>query len=90
MTFFASTPQPYGMAFNAAGNLFVANYTSNVIDEITPAGVVTPFVTGLGSTTHLLFAEQPSTPEPGTVALFASSVMAGAGALVRRRRKNRA
>ena len=87
-TYFASTPQPYGMAFNAAGNLFVANYTSNVIDEISPAGVVTPFITGLGSSTHLFFAPEPSTPEPGSVALFASCAVMSAGVIARRRRRN--
>ena len=35
---------PYYMAFDASGNLYVANYSGNTISKVTPAGAVSPFV----------------------------------------------
>jgi len=47
---------PEGLAFDASGNLYVANYNSNTISKVTPAGVVTTFVsTGLSQPTGLVF-----------------------------------
>ncbi|MGA2693981.1 MAG: hypothetical protein ABSF76_16580 [Opitutaceae bacterium] len=39
----ASFPDPYGIAVNASGNLYVADINLNTIRQITPAGVVTTF-----------------------------------------------
>ena len=35
---------PEGLAFDAAGNLYVANDGNNTISEVTPAGAVSTFV----------------------------------------------
>jgi YVTN family beta-propeller protein len=44
-TFVAGTlDYPGGMAFDAAGNLYVANYFRNTISKVTPAGAVSTFV----------------------------------------------
>ncbi len=37
---------PAGLAFDKSGNLYVANFTSNSIDRISPDGTKTPFSTG--------------------------------------------
>ena len=36
--------QPDGLAFDAAGNLYVANDSNNTISKVTPAGAVSTFV----------------------------------------------
>ena len=43
-TYLTGLSHPEGLAFDAAGNLYVANAGSGVVDKVTPAGVVTPFV----------------------------------------------
>ena len=35
---------PVGLAFDAAGNLYVANDGNNTISKVTPAGAVSTFV----------------------------------------------
>src|ERR1035437_4746449 len=48
--------EPFGMAFDSVGNLFVADGYSNTIKKITPSGVVSMFAsTGLSSPTGLAF-----------------------------------
>jgi hypothetical protein len=48
---------PRGLAFDRAGNLFVANAatSASTIVKITPAGVKSTFATGFNSATHLAF-----------------------------------
>ena len=47
---------PYGLAFDAAGNLYVANYGNNTISKVTPAGAVSTFVSsGLDDPDGLAF-----------------------------------
>lgn len=47
--------EPDGIAIDAAGNLFVSDYTNNAIREITPAGLVSTFVTGINGPSGLCF-----------------------------------
>ena len=42
-TTFASFNSPNALAFDAAGNLYVANYNNGTIDKVTPAGAVSDF-----------------------------------------------
>ena len=37
---------PVGLAFDAAGNLYVANTGDNTVSKVTPAGVVSTFASG--------------------------------------------
>ena len=46
-TFASGLYGPYGLAFNSAGNLFVADYGSGNIYEFTPGGVRSTFASGL-------------------------------------------
>ncbi|MBN2304403.1 MAG: NHL repeat-containing protein, partial [Anaerolineae bacterium] len=51
---------PFGMAFDAAGNLYVANETgsgtySHTIVQITPAGVISTFATGFAGPSGVAF-----------------------------------
>jgi len=46
-TFLSGLTDPSGLAFDRAGDLFVANYTSGIINKITPGGVQSTFASGL-------------------------------------------
>jgi hypothetical protein len=46
-TFVPGINDPYGLAFDAAGDLYVANYLGNSVKKVTPAGVVSTFASGL-------------------------------------------
>jgi hypothetical protein len=39
---------PQGLAFDTAGNLYVANYNSGTVSKVTPTGTVSTFASGLG------------------------------------------
>jgi sugar lactone lactonase YvrE len=56
-TIFASTglSSPRGLAFDAAGNLYVANVVSGTIEKFTPGGVGTVFASGLTNPNGLAF-----------------------------------
>ncbi len=50
ITTFATTvanSAPDGLAFDASGNLYVANYSGTSISKVMPAGVVTTFICAL-------------------------------------------
>jgi len=42
--FVTGLSRPTGLAFDNSGNLYCANYNSNSISKITPAGIVSVFV----------------------------------------------
>ena len=46
---------PVGLAFDAAGNLYVANLLDNTVSEVTPAGVVSTFAAGFSGPAGLAF-----------------------------------
>jgi DNA-binding beta-propeller fold protein YncE len=46
---------PWGIAFNNAGDLFVANYAGNSISEITPGGVKSTFASDVKAPAGLAF-----------------------------------
>lgn len=52
---FASSTTPRGLAFDNAGNLFVAEQGGSRIRKITPGGTITLFKTGLSSPQALFF-----------------------------------
>jgi DNA-binding beta-propeller fold protein YncE len=85
-TIFATTglDRPTGLAFDATGNLYAANYDSGTIERFTPGGVGTTFATGLNGPEGLaidgagnVYATSGNTIErftPGGVAsVFAST-----------------
>jgi hypothetical protein len=53
--FASGLDEPYGLAFNSAGNLFVADNGNGEITEITPAGTQSTFASGLKHPTGLAF-----------------------------------
>ena len=54
-TFASGLGQPEGLAFNSAGDLFVADLFSGTIYEFTPGGVQSTFASGLNHPTGLAF-----------------------------------
>jgi len=83
-TFASGIPLPTGLAFDAAGNLYVANYNAGSITQVTPAGVQTTFATGFTQPAGLAFdaagnlyvANQPGSIDMvtpgGVVSVFAT------------------
>jgi hypothetical protein len=46
---------PFGLAVDAAGNVFVANTGDNQVDEVTPAGAISTFASGFDDPAGLAF-----------------------------------
>ena len=92
-TFGASGPgytyvfSTYGLAASTNGNLFVSDYSSGSIGELTANGTIitTTFISGLSSQTYGI--AYSSIPEPGTDALLGAG-LCGLGLLHFRRRRN--
>ena len=45
-TFAAGFDYPFGLAFNSAGNLYVADLNNNTVSQVTPTGAVNTFASG--------------------------------------------
>ncbi len=54
-TFASGFDSPYGLAFDSAGNLYVANYNNNTVSQVTPAGAVSTFASGFNLPDGLAF-----------------------------------
>jgi sugar lactone lactonase YvrE len=54
-TFATGLSNPQGLAVDANGNIYVANYGAGTVSKITPAGAVSQFASGFGSPTSLAF-----------------------------------
>jgi hypothetical protein len=54
-TFASGFNAPEGLAFDAAGNLYVANYGNGTVSEVTPAGQASRFASGFSSPDGLAF-----------------------------------
>ncbi len=74
---FWKSPYANELAFNNAGDLFVADGVANDIHEFTPSGVESTFASGLDNPVGLAF-EPESVPEPSALGLLAVGVTAGA------------
>jgi hypothetical protein len=84
--FASGLSSPRALAFNNAGDLFVANGGANDILEITPNGTTSVFATGLDIPVGLAFGGQTlPVPEPSVLGLLAAG--APAWLLYRRSRK---
>jgi DNA-binding beta-propeller fold protein YncE len=76
-TFATGLNAPIGLAFNTAGNLFVANQGDGTIDEITPGGIKNTFTSGLLFPEYLAFQGVTlPVPEPSAWGLFAAGFAA--------------
>jgi len=54
-TFASGLHNPWGLAINSAGDLFVSEYGNNTIAEITPGGAQSTFASGLNTPYGLAF-----------------------------------
>ena len=54
-TFASGFSSPEGLAFDAAGNLYVGNTNSATVSKVTPAGVVSTFASGFSGPEGLAF-----------------------------------
>jgi hypothetical protein len=77
--------EPWGLAFNSTGDLFVADLGSANVYEFTPSGAKSTFASGLHEPAGLAFQGVTlPVPEPSTWALIGVGLSA---LLVLRRRK---
>ena len=70
-TFASGLNEPFGLAFDSAGNLFVADLSGNIY-EFTPDGTRSTFASGLATPEFLAF----QVPEPSTWAMLGMGVIA--------------
>ena len=56
-TFAVTGLGPSGLAFDKSGNLYVSEFGGNVIDKLSPSGVLTTFATGFNEPLGLAFDE---------------------------------
>ena len=54
-TFASGFDSAAGMAFDSAGNLYVANFAGDTVSKVTPTGVVSTFATGFNRPSALAF-----------------------------------
>ncbi|OWK39902.1 IPT/TIG domain-containing protein [Fimbriiglobus ruber] len=54
-TFATGFTVPSGLAFDAAGNLYVADSTANTVSRVTPAGIVSTYASGFSAPVGLVF-----------------------------------
>jgi hypothetical protein len=54
-TFVSGLSGPAGEAFDASGNLYIANSINNTVSKVTPAGVVSTFASGFNNPNGLVF-----------------------------------
>jgi DNA-binding beta-propeller fold protein YncE len=82
---------PGNLAFDANGDLFVANSDSTTISKISPGGAITTFASSpLLNGPSGLVIQAVSVPEPSTFAMAALLSLACGGYSLLRRRKKRA
>jgi hypothetical protein len=67
---------PNGLAFAAAGDLFVANTGCGMIDEISPGGAVNTFVTATAGLNEPVFLAFSPVPVPSSLVLAAAGIVA--------------
>ncbi len=79
---------PYGLAFDSAGNLYAANSGNNTIEKFTTGGVGTQFASEPNAPQFLAFGPAAA-PEPSQFAAFGVGLL-GLGALALRARKHQA
>jgi hypothetical protein len=92
LTFASGFFLPAGLAFDAAGNLFVTNDIANTVSEV-KAGTTTPMLFASGFSIPNLLAVQatPAVPEPSTLIPALSGVaLTGLIYAWRKRRRARA
>jgi hypothetical protein len=71
----AKFSEPFGLAVDSAGNVFVADTNSNAIRKITPAGVVTTIAGGNGMGTSDGTGTAAKFSEPHDIAIDSAGVM---------------
>ena len=63
-TFASGFDDPDGLAFDAAGNLYVANAGNDTVSKVTPAGTVSTFASGFNDPDGLAFDAPATSTSP--------------------------